>query len=233
MEKEPRGSFRKDHPAFFWGTAALIALLIAASAGVAWRIPRYQREAAQISAQMTAAQKQTRDELIENQSRRTQLAMAVLQRDMRIRSMETKKRHLAVVLKDSVLELRQGPVTLRRAKLQIGSDSIVRAPDGRSWRMVRGVGERRIVDRQTEPVYTIPEWVYVGRGQPVPPESERRVAGGLGRYVISLDDGTEIYTEPTAGPLKDTVKPASFKARARDLVAIFDAVTEDTPVYIY
>ena len=233
MDEKPRGAFRKDHPVFFWGAAALIALLIAASAGVAWRIPRYQREAAQISAQMTAAQRQTRDELLETQSRRTQLAVAVLQRDMRIRSLQTKNRHLAIVLKDSVLELRQGPATLRRAKLRIGPDSIVRAPDGRTWRMVRAVGERRIVERQTGAAYTIPEWVYVAQGQPVPSESERRVAGGLGRYVIRLDDGTEIHTEPLAGPFKDAMKPASFQAPARDLVAIFDAVKEDTPVYIY
>lgn len=233
MEEKARGGFRREHPVFFWGTAALIALLVTATAAVAWRIPRYQREAAQISSQMTAEQRKTRDELLATQQRRTQLAMAVLQRDMRIRSMETKKRHLAIVLKDSVLELRQGPITLRRAKLEIGPDSIVRAPDGRTWRMVRAMGERRIVERQNEPTYTIPEWVYVSRGQPVPPESERRVPGGLGRYVIRLDDGNEIHTEPLAGPLKGALKPAAFKARARDLVAIFDAVREDTPVYIY
>jgi len=233
MDEKPRGTFRKDHPAFFWGTATLIALLIAASAGVAWRIPRYQREAAQISAQMTAAQRETRDELLKTQSRRTQLAVAVLQRDLRIRSLETKNRHLAIVLKDSVLELRQGPATLRRAKLRIGPDSIVKAPDGRTWRMVRAVGERRIVERQQGDAYTIPEWVYVAQGKPIPSEAERRVAGGLGRYVIRLDDGTEIHTEPLAGPFKGALKPASFEARASDLVAIFDAVNEDTPVYIY
>jgi hypothetical protein len=59
------------------------------------------------------------------------------------------------------------------------------------------------------------------------------VAGGLGSYVIRLDDGTEIHTEPQAGPLKGTVKPASFQVRARDMGAIFDALKEETPVFIY
>ena len=53
------------------------------------------------------------------------------------------------------------------------------------------------------------------------------------RVTMRLDDGTEIYSKPSAGPLADTVKPAAFMARARDLAAIFDAVSEDTPVYIY
>jgi hypothetical protein len=235
MDETPprRTGFRAEHPVFFWGTVSLIALLVVATLAVAWRIPRYNREADEIASRMTAEQRQTRAELMAQRERRTQLAVAVLQRDMRIKSLETRQRHLAVVLKDSVLELRQGRATLRRAKLSIGSDSIVRAPDGRTWRFVRGVGERHIANRRQNPTVTIPEWVYVSRGQPVPPEGERRVAGGMGSYVITLDDGTEIYSQPRAGPLKDTVIPAGFMAQARDLAAIFDAVKEDTPVYIY
>jgi len=228
-----RRSFRAEHPVFFWGTVSLIALLVIAAAAVGARIPRYNNEADEIASRMTAEQRRTRAELMAHRQRRTQLAVAVLQRDMRIRSLETKQRHLAVVLKDSVLELRQGRATLRRAKLSIGADSIVRAPDGRTWRFVRGVGERHIAKRQQNPTVTIPEWVYVSRGQPVPPEGERRVAGGMGSYVITLDDGTEIYSQPRNGPLKDAVIPAGFMAQARDLAAIFDAVKEDTPVYIY
>jgi hypothetical protein len=228
-----RTSFRAEHPVFFWGTVSLIALLVIAAAAVGMRIPRYNDEADEIASRMTAEQRRTRAELMAHRQRRTQLAVAVLQRDMRIRSLETKQRHLAVVLKDSVLELRQGRATLRRAKLSIGADSIVRAPDGRSWRFVRGVGERHIARREQNPTVTIPDWVYVSRGQPVPPEGERRVAGGMGTYVITLDDGTEIYSQPRNGPLKDAVIPAGFMAQARDLAAIFDAVKEDTPVYIY
>jgi hypothetical protein len=233
-ETAPRGeSFRREHPVFFWGSVALIALLVAAAAAVATRIPRYNHEAEQFTRQMNAAEKQTQADLLAHRQRRTQLAVALLQRDMRIKSLQTSKRHLAIVLKDSVLELRQGRATLRRAKLSIGPDSIVRAPDGRQWRFVRGVGERRIASLQQNPTVTIPEWVYVSRGQPVPPEGQRRVDGGMGAYVITLDDGTEIYSQPQSGPLKDQVVPAGFMARARDLAAIYDAVKEDTPVYIY
>ena len=228
-----REGFRREHPVFFWGSVALISLLVIAAAGVAYRIPRYNREAAQISARMTAEQRRTRDELLKHREQRTQLAIAVLQRDMRIKSLQTNKRHLAIVLADSVLELRQGRATLRRASLAIGPDSIIKAPDGRSWRFVAGVGERHIADRKQNATVTIPEWVYVSRGQPVPPEGERRVAGGMGAYQITLDDGTQIYSQPQAGPLKDAVIPAGFMARARDLASIFDAVKEDTPVYIY
>ncbi|MDQ3388824.1 MAG: hypothetical protein M3483_04900, partial [Gemmatimonadota bacterium] len=70
-------------------------------------------------------------------------------------------------------------------------------------------------------------------GEAVPSEEDRQVPGGLGRYVLRLNDGTVIYSEPESGPLQGTVKPASFMARASDLAAIFEAVRKDTPVYIY
>jgi hypothetical protein len=228
-----RDGFRREHPVFFWGSVALIAVFVVAAGAVAMRIPRYNREAEEITRQMTATQRQTQAELLKHKEQRTQLALAVLQRDMRIRSLQTTKRHLAVVLQDSVLELRQGRATLRRARLAIGPDSIVRAPDGRQWRFVRGRGERHIARREQNPTITVPEWVYVSRGQPVPPEGERRLAGGMGAYVITLDDGTQIYSQPQAGPLKDAVVPAGFMAQRKDLAAIFDAVREDTPVFIY
>ena len=218
---------------FFWGTLAVAGLFVVAAAVVAMRVPRYRAETQHFNAQLTAAQRATRDSLLQHRQKRTQLAIAVLRRDMRVRSLQNRKRHLAIVLEDSMLELRQGRATLRRARVAIGPDSTIRAPDGRTWRLVRPVGERKIADKQNTPAYTIPEWVYISRGQPVPPESERRISGGLGTYVLRLDDGTEIYSKPTAGPLADTVKPAAFMARTRDLAAIFDAVSEDTPVYIY
>lgn len=229
----PRRGLYREHPVFFWGTLVLALLLVGAAAAVASRVPRYRSETEQFNQQLSAAQIATRDSLLANQERRTQLAVAVLRRDMRIRSMENKKRHLAIIVDDSVLELRHGNATLRRAKVAIGADSTIRAADGRTWRLVRPVGERKVAALQLSPAYVVPEWVYVSRGQPVPSESERRIAGGLGRYVIRLDDGTEIYSTPAAGPLKDAVKPGAFMANAEDLAAIFDAVGQDTPVYIY
>lgn len=228
-----RRGLRQEHPLFFWGTLTLALLLLGGAAAVAYRVPKYRAETAAFNAQLTEAQKATRDSLLENQQRRTQLAVAMLRRDMRIRSLETSQRHLAIILEDSALELRQGRATLRRAPLDIGPDSTVRAPDGRTWRLVRPLGERRIEEKQRSPTYTVPEWVYVARGEPVPEESARRVAGGLGAYVIRLNDGTEIYTKPASGPFAETVKPGAFMARGSDVAAIFDAVGKDTPVYIY
>lgn len=225
---------RREHPVFVWGTAAVLALLLVATIVAATRIPTYRAEAAELESRLTAAERETRDRVLESQARRSELAVALLARELRLRALEEDGLHLALSVEDSTLALRNGQATLRETRVAIGADTTVSAPDGRSWRLVRALGERHLQEKETSPTLTVPEWVYVARGEAVPPEDARRVEGGLGRYVLRLDDGTEIYTRPESGPFATGVKPASFVVEnEEDLSAIFDALKVDTPVYIY
>jgi hypothetical protein len=233
---EPDRSFtrlRRDHPVFFWGTLGIILLLLSASVAVASRVPGYRRDARVLDQQMTARERATRDQVLESRSRRAALAVALLRRELRLKALQQKGLYLAVNTKDSTLALRHGSATLRQIHVDIGRDSIIRAPDGRSWRFVRALGERHLVGKETGSDDPIPEWVYISRGAAVPPEAERRVEGGNGEYILRLDDGTEIYSRPEAGPLAEGVKPGDFVASESDLRAIFGAVKTDMPVYIY
>jgi hypothetical protein len=227
-------ALRSDHPVFFWGTMVVLLLFLAAAGAVAVRVPQYRKEAAEIDRRMNEQERRTRDELLAAQTRKTELGIALLQRELRLKALDEKGLHLAINTEDSTLSLRHGPATLRTVRLQIGGDSVIKAPNGQSWRFVSALGERHVEDKDVGGSYTIPEWVYLSRGQPVPAESERTVDGGLGRYVLRLDDGTEIYSRPKDGPFAQGVKPASFVVESEsDLRAIFDAIGKDTPVYIY
>jgi hypothetical protein len=232
-ENPSRAPFRKAHPFFFWGMTAVVALFVAATAVVAMRIPRYRNETHEIQSLMSAQEKATQDRVLNSRARRSDLAIALLQRELRIKSLQQKGLHLAIDTKDSVLYLRNGHAVLRQVKVAIGPDSTVQARDGRTWRMVRALGERELDRKEDAPVLTVPEWVYVAQGQPVPPEDQRQVAGGLGAYVLTMDDGTQIYSAPSAGPFRDTVIPGAFMVRGRDLAAIFGAIQPGIPVYIY
>ncbi|MBW3630117.1 MAG: hypothetical protein KY464_12565 [Gemmatimonadetes bacterium] len=225
---------RSEHPIFFWGTTLVIVFLLGAAAMVAIRVPQYRSEAAEIDRRMSEEERATRDQLLQARTQRTELGIALLQRELRLKALEEKRLHLAISMEDSTLYLRHGPATLRQVRVQIGGDSVINAPSGQSWRFVSALGERHVADKDVGGTYTIPEWVYLSRGQPVPSEGERRIEGGLGRYVLRLDDGTEIYTRPREGPFAEGVKPASFVVEGEsDLRAIFDAIGKDTPVYIY
>lgn len=233
FDRRKLAALKKEHPIFFWGSAAVLTLLVAATVVVAIRVPVYMSEAQSLDARMSEAERTTRDRILNSRARRSELAVALLRRELALRSLEEENVHLAVDTENSTLSLRHGPATLRAVPIEMGPDSTIQAPDGRSWRFIRGLGERHLQRKQASPTYTIPEWVYIGRGEPVPDESERRVEGGLGRYVLTLDDGTEIYSQPEAGPFVGSVKPGSFQVSEADLKAIYEAIRVETPVYIY
>jgi hypothetical protein len=225
---------RRRHPVFFYGVLSVTMLLLTATAVVASRIPQYRGEAETIDRAMSEAEREARDRVLNSQARRSQLAVALLQRELRLKALEEKKVHLALSTEDSTLSLRHGPATLREVRVVIGPDSLVTGPEGRTWRLVSALGERHLVEKEVNPSYTVPEWVYASRGEPVPPEAERRIQGALGRYVLRLDDGTEIHTRPSVGPFSDGPRPAGFIVEnERDMRAIFDAIRVDAPVYIY
>jgi hypothetical protein len=232
-ERSSLRRLRDDHPVFFWGMAALALLLLILTTVVAIRIPQYASQMASMDEQLDETERETRDRILHSRTRRAELALALLQREMRLKALQEKSIHLAIDTQDSTLSLRHGPATLRQIPLRIGPDSTITAPDGRTWRFVRALGERHLADKEVSPTVVIPEWVYIGRGQPVPPEAERRIEGGGGRYVLRLDDGTEIYSEPEEGPLAGGPKPGAFMADEDELRTIFEALRTDTPVYIY
>lgn len=232
-ERSPIRRLKDDHPVFFWGVAAVAALLFLLTAAVAIRIPQYASQMAAMDRELTEAERETRDRILDSRGRRSELALALLQREMRLKALQEKRIHLAISTEDSTLALRHGPATLREIPLAIGGDSTITAPDGRTWRFVEVRGERHLTDKEVSPTVEIPEWVYLGQGQPVPPVEQRRIEGGGGRYVLRLDDGTEIYSEPEEGPLAGTVKPGAFMADEDELRVIFEALEIETPVYIY
>ena len=224
---------RRDHPIFFWGMASLALLLLVLTLTVAVRIPQYARQMAMMDSRLDDAERATRDRILQSQTRRSELALSLLQREMRLKALQEDEVHLAIDTQDSTLALRHGSATLRQIPVQVGGDSVITAPDGRTWRFVRGLGERHLQEKERNPTVTIPEWVYIGQGEPVPPEEQRRIEGGGGSYVLLLDDGTEIYSRPEEGPLASEVKPGSFMAEEEELATIFEGLSVETPVYIY
>jgi hypothetical protein len=232
-EKSALQRLRGDHPLFFWGVATLALLLLVLTAAVAIRIPQYSRQMAIMERELDGAERETRDRILSSRTRRSELALALLQRELRLKSLEEKSIHLAIDTGDSTLALRHGSATLRQIPIVIGGDSVITAPDGRTWRFLEARGERHLRAKETSPTIVIPEWVYIGRGLQVPPEDERRREGGGGRYVLRLDDGTEIYSRPEEGPLAEGVKPGAFLADEDQLRTIFEALEIETPVYIY
>jgi hypothetical protein len=107
-----------------------VALLVGASAVVLARGRRYAQEAAYYNARLSGDERALRDRILEARSRHAALGLALLRRELRIRSAERRQLHLAISLDSGYLDLRHGPVTVRRARIQVGPDTVVRTPDG-------------------------------------------------------------------------------------------------------
>ena len=225
---------RREHPIFFWGMAVFVLILGIGTLVMAIRVPAYRTQAASLDGSMSETERATRDRILNSRARRSELAIALLQRELRLEALEENSLHLAISVEDSTLTLRHGPATLRETKVAIGRDTTITGAEGRTWRLVRPLGERHVQEKLENSSYTIPEWIYVARGEPVPPESERTLEGGAGDYLLRLDDGTEIHTRPDTGPFATGARPAAFIVeQEEDMAAIFEAISTDTPVYIY
>lgn len=232
--REDVKTLRGDHPIFFWGIFAVAILLLVATAAMAVRIPLYRSQAADLTGSLTESEREIQQRILDSQAQRGELAVALLQREMRLQALEEEAIHLAIDLDAGTISLRHGDAILREAPVTVGEDSTVVAPDGRSWRLVRPLGERHVVRKERDPSLTVPEWAYVARGENIPPEGDREVPGGTGEYVIELDDGTEIHTRPEVGPFAAGPHPGAFVVEDEEtMAAIFDAIPTDTPVYIY
>lgn len=213
---------------------SVLTFLLVATIAMAIRIPLYRAEAAELNAGMTDTEREMRDRILDSRAQRSELAIALLQREIRLSALEENAVHLAISLEDSTFSLRHGDAILREARVTIGPDSTIQSSTGQSWRLVRPLGERHVQSKESGADLVVPEWVYVSRGETPPPEGEREVEDGLGDYLIRLDDGTEIHTRPANGPFAEGVRPAGFIVEDEEaMAAIFDAISADTPVYIY
>lgn len=71
---------------------------------------------------------------------------------------------LLVSLSERRLWLRDGPITLHTAPVGIGKGTTLRH-DGRTWTFVTPRGRRRVLAKETNPVWVPPEWHYVELAQ--------------------------------------------------------------------
>jgi lipoprotein-anchoring transpeptidase ErfK/SrfK len=97
-------------------------------------------------------------------------------------------------------------------------------------------GVRQILKIEKDPVWVRPDWYWVEKGLPVPPNltpAERGVPGALGPYKLSFGEGFFIHGTSTG-----TIKPGKFshgcvRMNNKDLLQVVKLVEEGTKIYIY
>lgn len=176
--------------------------------------------------------KKMKEELAEMDLTREALEKELQSRTQLVGSLKSENFYLSVDTRARKLRFYYGDTVLREADITIGEQKKVES-NGRRWTFIPVKGtfpvEAKIVDYGWE----IPEWVYAMNGQPVPAQRPK-VEGGLGRYVLFLNDGYVIHTPPSeSSPLKG-VKPGSYMIDETTMRAIWPRIHKNkTQVYIY
>jgi len=141
--------------------------------------------------------------------------------------------HLAVDRDKGVMYLQRDAAVLREMPVSLSRET--GAGTGPGAASPAGRGGRDTVARVLDGSYSweLPASAFLQQGLPVP--ADRTVPGALGPTAIILDHGAVIYSQATAGPLKNRgyLLPGGIRAEAADLEAIRADLQPGTKVYFY
>lgn len=222
-------AFRRQHPVFVVVFVVLILSLLGADGWVLTRRVRYADEVARLQAGMSDFERKKSETILASRERRFDMMMQLLRRQAKL----DKEIHLSVSVDSGRMYLEREGALLREIPVEVGPEKrIGAAPD--TVHLVAPRGARSIQRVFTaDSGWTVPRWVYLDRGIPVP--ADRVVQGALGAVAIVLDGGTVIYSLPSVGPLNDPayILPGAVRASAADLQAILPDLSAGTSVYFY
>ncbi len=171
-----------------------------------------------------------RAELAKMDLTRAQLARELDGRMAYLVSMRGSQFYLAIDTSRRKMQFRLGPDVVRECDVQIGERRTINARDGRTWTFIPLKGGFSVVGKETDYVWTVPDWFYAMNG--LAPRSES-VRNGLGKYVVVLRNNYIIHTPPPPDSPLQGPKPGSFMVPEEDMAAIWPRISTDTRVYIF
>ena len=222
-------ALREAYPRIAAGMVLAIAALLLTDIVLAYKRVQYGRDLTRMRASMTETERRRVDAIAVSEENRLAIA-AELERRQALGDTEL---HLAVDTSNGLLYLERQGARLREMRVRLGREATVGTPPDVVL-LVPPLGKRsvaRVVDGSYP--WSVPEWVYVDRGWPVP--GSRQIPGALGPLAIFLDSGAVLYSRPAEGPLSDAsyVLPGSVRAEAPDLEAIREDLQPGMAVYFH
>lgn len=96
-------------------------------------------------------------------------------------------------------------------------------------------GVRTVLRKQTDPVWTKPDWSYIEDGLPIPSahDPSRYETGTLGKYKLEIGDGFMIHGTIYKRLMGKNVTHGCIRLLDDDLEAVYKAMEKGSKVYIY
>ncbi|HNW93128.1 MAG TPA: L,D-transpeptidase [bacterium] len=140
--------------------------------------------------------------------------------------------YLTVDLDNNEVRVMRDGNVIHRASCAHGKGRVQQR--GRWFDFTTPVGRRTVINKEVDPVWLRPDWVWLERGDSVPrmTREQREVRGALGKYRLQTGEGYDIHG--IDGP----VLPGEFthgcvRLKEEDLAAVYRFIDVGAPVYIY
>ena len=217
------------YPRLVTGMVLATAIVLLTDLVVGYDRVRYGLELARMRAAMTETERQRVDAIATSEENHLAVAVELARRQ----ALGDTELHLSVDTAKGILCLERQGARLREMRVSLGPEATVGTPPDVVL-LAPPLGKRsvaRVVDGSYR--WSVPEWVFVERGWPVPPD--RQAPGALGPLAVFLDSGALLYSRPALGPLSDAsyVLPGSVRAEAGDLAAIRAELQPGMAVYFH
>lgn len=120
------------------------------------------------------------------------------------------------------------------AKIGVGTGETLEEA-GRHWDFSTPRGRFSVQYKEKDPVWWLPDWVFVKRGVPVPPRDspDRREEGELGAAALYLTREIAIHGTDQPEPLGDAISHGCIRMSNDDVLRLYEELEVGTPVIIH
>ena len=143
--------------------------------------------------------------------------------------------YIVVDTKKNLISFRRGGETLHEALCSTGCDSVLTAPDGRTWRFSTPTGTFRVKRKIKNPTWVKPDWAFIEEGKPVPKGNnpDRFDDTAMGSFALDFGGGYYIHGTLYRRLLGENITHGCVRVADEDLAPIFEKSKVGTLVYIF
>jgi len=153
----------------------------------------------------------------------------------RLADLRPRSRYIVIDSHRNRLSVYEGETLLREMVCSTASGTVLVHPSGKKvWTFDSPLGERRIIRKTRQPVWSKPDWAFVEEGFEPPKNPSLRVdTVSLGDYGLYLGDGYLIHGTLFQTLLGQGVTHGCVRLGDEDLKYVYGAIPVGARVYIF
>ena len=153
----------------------------------------------------------------------------------RLAALRPRGRYLVIDTSRNQLRVYDGDTLLHEAVCSTGSGTVLVHPSGKkTWTFDTPLGERRVVRKVRDPIWTKPDWAFVEEGFEPPTDYSLRIDRvSLGDYALYLGDGYIIHGTLFQTLLGQGVTHGCVRLGDEDLEYVYQKIPVGARVYLF